>query len=251
MKGCYVKGNDQRFKYVTRAEADKVLDACPGTQWKLLFALARFGGLRCPSEPRLLKWSDIDLPRRRMRVHSPKTEHHEGKAYRDVKIDDALVPYLEDAKLVAEPHAEYVITLPALRRDSYANIGVQMARYVKRAGLIPWPKLFQNLRVSRAIDLAREQPLHVAAEWMGHDVKTAEKFYLRAIDLDFEKAHPNAHPLLQPIETEKSDKWQDLLQSCVEKAIESGNFEQLMATVGKSVKSQVVPPTGFEPVLPD
>jgi hypothetical protein len=50
LRGCGVQANTSRFYYVTREEAQKVLDACPDAQWRLLFALSRFGGLRCPSE---------------------------------------------------------------------------------------------------------------------------------------------------------------------------------------------------------
>ena len=39
-------------------------------------ALSRYGGLRCPSEHLALKWSDVDWDKSRIRVPSPKTEHH-------------------------------------------------------------------------------------------------------------------------------------------------------------------------------
>ncbi len=45
-----VQANPERFHFVSRAAADKVLAACPDTEWKVIFALSRFGGLRCPSE---------------------------------------------------------------------------------------------------------------------------------------------------------------------------------------------------------
>ncbi|RIK80286.1 MAG: hypothetical protein DCC68_11280 [Planctomycetota bacterium] len=45
-----VRPNPSRFYFIRRDEAQKVLDACPDAQWRLIFALARFGGLRVPSE---------------------------------------------------------------------------------------------------------------------------------------------------------------------------------------------------------
>ena len=36
-----------------------ILEACPDQEWRTLFALVRYGGLRCPSEVLKLKWSDI------------------------------------------------------------------------------------------------------------------------------------------------------------------------------------------------
>jgi integrase len=50
--------NKSRMYFVNRDDAQKVLDACPDAQWKLLFALSRFGGLRCPSEHLKLEWAD-------------------------------------------------------------------------------------------------------------------------------------------------------------------------------------------------
>jgi len=65
--------NKARQFFITSDVAQKVLDACPDTQWRLLFALSRYGGLRCPSEHLALKWSDIDWEHNRIRVPSPNT----------------------------------------------------------------------------------------------------------------------------------------------------------------------------------
>ncbi|HEV2295325.1 MAG TPA: phage integrase SAM-like domain-containing protein [Tepidisphaeraceae bacterium] len=62
-----VKAGSQRNKarqfFVTREAAQAVLDVCPDAQWRLLFALSRFGGLRCPSEHLGLTWDDVDWER--------------------------------------------------------------------------------------------------------------------------------------------------------------------------------------------
>jgi hypothetical protein len=42
-------------------ERNKVLEACPNAEWRLIFALSRFGGLRCPSEHLVLTWADGGL----------------------------------------------------------------------------------------------------------------------------------------------------------------------------------------------
>jgi len=46
MKGCGVQQNRSRDYFITRDETYEVLEACPDAQWRLLFALSRFGGLR-------------------------------------------------------------------------------------------------------------------------------------------------------------------------------------------------------------
>ncbi|MEN6384371.1 MAG: phage integrase SAM-like domain-containing protein [Phycisphaerales bacterium] len=50
-----VRPNESRFYFVSPEIAKKVLNTCPDAEWKLIFGLARFGGLRCPSEVLRLK----------------------------------------------------------------------------------------------------------------------------------------------------------------------------------------------------
>jgi hypothetical protein len=69
-------------------------------------------------------------------------------------------------------------------RDPNANLRTQFERIIARAGLKPWPKLFQNLRATRATELAAEYPSHVAADWMGHSAMAAQKHYSKALLAD-------------------------------------------------------------------
>ena len=85
LKGT-VGGNRERDYFVTREVAEKVINACPDLEWRLLFALSRFGGLRCPSEHLALTWGDVNWAEGRMLVRSPKTEHHYGKGTRVAPI---------------------------------------------------------------------------------------------------------------------------------------------------------------------
>ena len=65
----------------------------------------------------------------------------------------------------AEPGTEYVITR---YRHMGVNLRTQMMRYLKAAKLTAWPKLWQNLRASRATELADTYPSHVCTAWLGH-----------------------------------------------------------------------------------
>ena len=191
LKNCGVRGNKSREYFITRTEAAKVLDACPDTQWRLLFALSRFGGLRCPSEHLGLRWIDVDLPGGKfnptpaMLVHSPKTEHHEGKESRVVPIFTELRPYLEAAWEEAEEGATYVITR---YRDKNANLRTQLLRIIAKAGLKPWPKLFQNLRATRETELADQYPIKTVCEWIGNSPAIAAEHYLQVTDEHFQRA---------------------------------------------------------------
>ena len=180
-----VRANAARFYFVSRADSQKVIDACPDTQWKLIFALARFGGLRCPSEILALTWGDVNWEHNRVRVPSPKTERHEGGASRMIPLFPELRPHLLEAFEQAEPGAEHVITR---YRDTNANLRTQLHRIIRRAGLDPWPKTFQNLRSTRETELAEEFPMHVVCGWIGNSEPIAAAHYLQTTDEHFDRA---------------------------------------------------------------
>jgi integrase len=196
------RGNRQRDYFLTRDDAQKVIDACPNAEWRLLFALSRFGGLRCPSEHLALTWADIDWAAGRMRVHSPKTEHHEGKESRLVPLFPEVREHLAAVFDAAAPGTKYVIDG---YRDASKNFRTRMERIIKRAGLKPWPKLFANLRASRATELASEFPGHVAAEWLGHSTLVAQRHYWQVTDADFERAISGALHLRSSMVTQEAE----------------------------------------------
>ena len=65
------------------------------------------------------------------------------------------------------------------------NVRMPFKNLVRRAGLVPWPRLFQNLRASCETDLAAEFPGHVVAAWIGHSQETMRKHYLQMRESDY------------------------------------------------------------------
>jgi integrase len=177
--------NRSRMRVISREDSQKVLDACPNAEWRLMFALSRYGGLRCPSEHLALRWGDIDWEHNRIRVTSSKTEHHEGGGFRWVPLFPELRPYLLAAFEQAEDGAEWVITKT---RDASANLRTQLRRIIVKAGLTPWPKTWHNLRATRQTELAARHPIHVVCAWMGNSRAVAQDHYLQVTDDDFAKA---------------------------------------------------------------
>jgi len=178
-------GNDDRLYFLSHQDAQKVLDACPDAQWRLIFALCRYGGFRCPSEVLSLKWSDVNWEQGRILIHSPKTEHHEGHESRLIPMFPELRPHLLAAFEEAEPGSQYAITR---YRKTNSNLRTQLERIIKRAGLQPWLRTFQNLRSSRETELAESYPLHVVTAWIGNSKAIAAKHYLQIRDEDFDRA---------------------------------------------------------------
>lgn len=177
--------NSERLFFVSREVAEKLIEASPCSEWRAIIALSRYGGLRCPSEHLALTWDDIDWAKRRMLVRASKTEHHESRGKRWVPIFPELRPHLEKLFDDAEPGQKDVINR---YRDPRQNLRTTFLKVIHRAGLLPWPRLFQNLRATRETELAATYPLHVVVSWIGNSQVIAAKHYLSVTDADFERA---------------------------------------------------------------
>jgi integrase len=234
-----VQANPSRFHFVTPATAQAVLESCPDAQWRLLFALSRFGGLRCPSEHLALRWEDVNWERNRFTVMSPKTENHPGGESRVVPIFPEIRPHLDAVWEQADPGTEHIITR---YRNTNANLRTQLLRIIKRAGLKPWPKVFQNLRSTRETELAESFPIHVVCQWIGNSQAVAAKHYLQTTDEHFEKAvqNPVQQTAASPRTTQKPDT----------AAHDKTRVLQGLASSCEAVHKRTMTPTGLEPVLP-
>ena len=236
--------NESREYFVTRGDAAKVLAACPDNEWRLLFALSRFGGLRCPSEHFALKWGDVDWENQRIHVTSPKTEHLPGGGSRTIPLFPELQPLLEAAFDEAQPGTEYVVTQC---RDANANLRTRLERIVKRAGLKPWPRLWHNLRASRQTELAADFPLHVACEWIGNTAAIASKHYLTVTEADYQRAAtPKAAQNAAQSLHAKGGTASHTKQAPIEKPLVLQGF----AAQCESTQNAPIPPRGVEPLSP-
>ena len=161
--------NRERFYFVTREETQKIIDTCPDSEWRLIVALARFGGFRCPSEHLGLRGRDIDWEHGRMKVTSPKTAHHPGGESRMVPLFPELRPHLEAMFDEAPDGAEYVLSDRYRRMTTFdlINFRSRLLDIIALAGLKPWPKLFQNMRSTRQTELSESFPSHVVCAVVG------------------------------------------------------------------------------------
>lgn len=130
-------------RYITPKEIDRVIDACPNAEWKLLFGLARYAGLRVPSESHLLTWQDVSFDQCRLTVHSPKTERHKGHEKRIVPITPKLM------ELLLERYSECSAgEKPVEHINGKGAVIRQVRRIWAQAGVEPWKRLWQTLRQS-------------------------------------------------------------------------------------------------------
>jgi len=176
-----------RFHFVDAETARAVMDALPDPAWRLAFALARWGGLRVPSEVTALRWCDVSWERSRFTVHARKTAKHAGKATRTVPIFPELGGPFHEAFEAAEDGAVFCCHQYPERfaGQMYRKV---VLRALAGAGVEPWEKLFVNLRATRTTELVEQFPAFVAAAWLGHSPKVALKHYLRVTEDHFARA---------------------------------------------------------------
>lgn len=183
----------ERRAYVPVADVERVIDHCPNVLWKLLVALARFGGLRVPSEAFSLNWGDVDWGRGRLSVPSPKTEHL-GKPHRVIPLFPLLRPHLEAVFEHAPEGSTYIFPDEWRERatgdDGWAgaNMRTTFAKIVRRAGVEPWPRLWHSLRASCESDLAQTFPLATVTKWLGNTPSVALRHYVDPTETAFERA---------------------------------------------------------------
>ncbi len=239
--------NSKRQQFISRKDIQKVLDACPDNEWRLIFALARYGGLRIPSELYGLTWDDILWDKKRFLIHSPKTEHIEGKETRICPLFPELEPYLMEAFQQAEAGQKRVINIDL---NISSNLRTQAHRIIKRAGLKPWGKTFQNLRSSRETELVENFPVHVVTGWLGNSPDIARKHYLQTHEEHFQRA------------TEKGGLNRGLntaVSPCTEPQVENSGVDITPCFAAACDNTQEdtiqdnlhpIPPRGLEPLLP-
>jgi integrase len=153
-----------------------------------------------------LRWGDVNWKLGRITIRSPKMEHHEGKGERVIPLFPELLPYLEAVRdeLLAsdfDPKVQCMSDQPIIIRYRTANINLrtQLQRIICKAGLKPWPKLFQNLRSTRETELAETFPIHVVCDWIGNSEAVARRHYLQTTDAHFEAAQKAAHNTAPPV----------------------------------------------------
>ena len=172
--------NRDKDRFITMEEYGLLLDACPTQEWRVVVALARIGGLRCPSELKQLRWADVDWEKNRFLVRSPKTERHVNHATR-------LVPLFDELKVELQNHFsdnenEFVVQT---YQDTNWSLSNSFQKISERAGLKTIVRPFDNMRMSRANEVVRRWGETKESLWIGHTADVMEKHYLCPLDADF------------------------------------------------------------------
>jgi|GEM_PF-287756 len=178
----------ERKVYVAKEVAAFFFEKCPDYQSRMLIALARFGGLRIPSDIIMLKFEDINFEKGFFVIHGLKGK---SKGSAVVEMEKRICPIFPDLKPIfidafknREEGQEYLLpvckewNLPEYAKQRKGkNISSNVRRWLKKLGIDPWAKLFVNLRASLITDLLDKHQQYFVCKWLGNTPNVADKYY--------------------------------------------------------------------------
>ena len=184
--------NPDRAAEITTQTFSRVLERIDHPELRLILALGRYGGLRIPSEPTALRWGDIDFEKTTMQIRSPKTERH-SNAIRRCPIFPELVPFLLAVRPEAFSATDFVLT------EFRGNSGKYRKRFesaIRSVGLVPWPRLFHNLRANAFTDLCDRNSMAQVCKWLGNSIRMGEKHYLLIRQHEYDHSRSGGTPIV-------------------------------------------------------
>jgi integrase len=169
--------NREKFRTITVEEYVKLLEACRTQEWRVIVALARWLGLRCPSELEHLRWNDIVLERQGVHIRSPKTERHVGHQGRFVPLFQEAAGELERLRHQDTPAGDDLV-IPCIQGKCDSFLNRKFHRIIRRAGLGKIDQPFLNMRRTRSNEIRIQYGPEKESEWMGHSQKVMRVHYL-------------------------------------------------------------------------
>lgn len=160
--------NKSREFFVDRELFARILDACEDERLRNALVLYRYGGLR-RGEAFLLRWDMINYEEGVVEVLSPKTACN-GKAKRIMPMFPEI---RQNLRRITNPASDLVVS-----DLNSKSIHVKFAKLLKQNNIPAWPRLLQNLRSSRAIEINERFGSIAESEWLGHTQEVAKDHYL-------------------------------------------------------------------------
>jgi len=168
--------------------------------WYIYWLLIRYTGCR-KNEALQLRWGDVDLDHEIgvIDMPSPKTSRSTSRNSRRMPMYSGtpLRVHLARLKALYDPRPTDYVVRGVLNLDPYnrskvswenRNPATTLGRLIVKAGVAPWPKLMQNLRVTRENELlaSGDYRAYAVHRWIGHSPKVFQDNYARIDeDVDF------------------------------------------------------------------
>ncbi len=178
-----LQDNPERLVEVPRSAIDLVIQQTTDPEFRLILMLARVAGLRVPSETSAMTWGDVNFEEKKMIIRAAKTQHHAHGGIRSCPLFEDLVPFF---RALRKPGCKPTDHVFVKHRDSESNLRTELLRLIKKAGVTPWTKPFQNLRANALTDLCDIANLPQACKWIGNSPDVAMRHYLIIKKKDWE-----------------------------------------------------------------
>jgi integrase len=177
--------NPSRSFYVSPEIVAQLIPRLSSDEMRLAFELLRWCGVR-PGELKGLTWAMVDFESRAITFRSPKTEHFKGKEYRRCPLFPEVAERLQTAFI--ERTGAYVLPTVERWENPRQMLYKEVIQACRLAEVTPWPKMFTNMRASRATEIEAEFGAKAESEWIGHGSDVALKHYLMVTDQIWERA---------------------------------------------------------------
>jgi integrase len=170
--------NRERDFFVTRELATKVMGKIADLEFRGVFVLARFAGLRIPSEIHGLTWQDVNWEAGTLRVVSRKNRRHASTNVRFVPLSQEARAALDALWEDASPGDTLIFPQ---HQVTGTRLRTKLRRACERSDIPLWPRAWKNCRSSFETELFRtgEHDLADIARWLGHSITTATHHYLQ------------------------------------------------------------------------
>lgn len=196
--------NPAKMEFISNETISLVLEYCRNSQERLIVCLARYGGLRIPSELRYMTWADVDFKNNRLLIKSPKkesklneergifTEHARRYIPLFPELQKAFLEYYEDFPengpeliFASGPDMPKQFRTNNTSKYNAANI---LKRAIKKAGVHKWPRLYHNLRSTRETELIHNGfQIKDVCTIIGNTPEVAMKHYIQVSPDLFER----------------------------------------------------------------
>lgn len=173
------------WRQVTHDDLERIMRVCPNDAWRCLFALCRLAGLRL-GEAERLRWGDVDLEARRLRVWPEHAETTKQRA-REVPVAPRLAAVLLEAFSTAGEDS--VGPCDGIRRS---NVHRDAGVILRRSGVGRYKSPFHTLRKCCENEWKVIAPWPTVCAWLGHSAKVAAEHYLRPGEDEFERVSRRA-----------------------------------------------------------
>jgi integrase len=181
---CSYGHSKEREHYVSRELVETLMDKAD-PDLKLIIGLARYLGLRIPSELWFLEWNWIDWESGSITVLDWKNRRFPHKKWRHPPLFPEIRVLLEEAwertpDAQDDPERAKYITPIRRHKQSATALRNRLERLCRKCRIHAWDKLWQNLRSTRETELVDEgYPIHVVCAWLGNSPTVAIRNYLQ------------------------------------------------------------------------